>query len=173
MDRIPSWCATCHQKTQLTMTSRLRCDLDLLLHTHNMSRCTLFQENEKPKTVNVSWCAVKAAGSGLALTALSIGWTGDDTMKTTVNGISNTTERKHACWSELLKNGDGRTRLLFTWSHGEVDEAAPLDLHDGDWLETDWTVNWPRKRPVQDSRQFTWTDATLCGRLVSGCIASF
>ena len=52
MDRIPSWCATCHQKTQLTMTSRLRCDLDFLLHTHNMSGCTLFQENEKSKTMD-------------------------------------------------------------------------------------------------------------------------
>ena len=35
----------------------------------------------------------------LALIALGMDWTEDDTMKTTVNGISNITfiERKHAC----------------------------------------------------------------------------
>ena len=145
MDRMPSWCATCHQKTQLTMTSRLRCDLDLLLHTHNMSGCTLFQENEKSKPVNVSWCAEKATGSGLALTALSIGWTGDDTMKTTVNVTSNITfiEQKHACWTELLMNGDGRTDgrtdgRVFSSPRPVVgdrpDEAAPLDVLTSDSL---------------------------------------
>jgi len=46
-----------------------------------------------------------------ALTALGMDWTEGDTMKTTVNNISNITfiERKHACWTELLKNGDGQT----------------------------------------------------------------
>ena len=47
----------------------------------------------------------------LALIPLGMDWTGDDTMKTTVNDISNITfiERKHACRTELLKNCDGRT----------------------------------------------------------------
>ena len=46
-------------------------------------------------------------------------WTEDDTVKTTMNGISNITfiKRRHACRTEVLKNGDGRTdgrtRLLF------------------------------------------------------------
>jgi len=56
--------------------------------------------------------AIRAVrGCGLALTALGMDWTEDDTMKTTVNDISNLIflERKHACWTELLKNGDGRT----------------------------------------------------------------
>jgi len=43
-------------------------------------------------------------------------WTEGGTMKTTVNDVSNITfiERKHACRTELLKNGDGRTDLLST-----------------------------------------------------------
>jgi len=51
----------------------------------------------------------------VALTALGMDWTEDDT----VNGISNITfiKRRHACRTEVLKNGDGRTdgraRLLF------------------------------------------------------------
>ena len=60
-------------------------------------------------------------------------------MKTTVNNISNITfiEQKHACRTELLKNGDGRTDgRVFSSPRPPVgdrpDEAAPLTLHDGD-----------------------------------------
>ena len=55
----------------------------------------------------------------VALTALGMDWTEDDTVKTTMNGISKITfiKRRHACRTEVLKNGDGRTdgrtRLLF------------------------------------------------------------
>ena len=51
----------------------------------------------------------------VALTALGMDWTEDDT----VSGIFNITliKRRHACRTEVLKNGDGRTagrtRLLF------------------------------------------------------------
>ena len=46
-------------------------------------------------------------------------WADDDTVKTTMNGIANITfiKLRHACQTEVLKNGygrtDGRTRLLF------------------------------------------------------------
>ena len=55
----------------------------------------------------------------VALTALGLEWTEDDTVNTTMNGISNITfiKLRHACPTEVLKNGDGRTdgrtRLLF------------------------------------------------------------
>ena len=55
----------------------------------------------------------------VALTALGIDWTEDDTVNTTMNGISNITfiKLRHACRTEVSKNGDGRTggrtRLLF------------------------------------------------------------
>jgi len=47
----------------------------------------------------------------VALTAFGMDWTEDDTVKTTMNGISNITliKRRHACRTEVLKNGDGRT----------------------------------------------------------------
>ena len=47
----------------------------------------------------------------VALTALGMDWTEDDTVKTTMNGISNITfiKRRHAYRTEVLKNGDGRT----------------------------------------------------------------
>jgi len=55
--------------------------------------------------------AIGAIKGLVALTALEMDWTGDDTMKTTVNDISNITfiKRRLACRTELLKNGDGRT----------------------------------------------------------------
>ena len=72
----------------------------------------------------------------LALTALGMDWTEDDT---TVNGISNIIfiERRHACRTELLKNGDGRTDgRAFSLPRPPVgdrpDEAASLTLHDVD-----------------------------------------
>ena len=66
----------------------------------------------------MSCCSRSAIGAimGLvALTALGMNWTEDDTVKTTMNGISNITfiERRHACRTEVLKNGDGRTHLFF------------------------------------------------------------
>ena len=63
--------------------------------------------------------AIRAIRGLVALTALGMDWTEDDTVKTTMNGISNITfiKRRHACRTEVLKNGDGRTdgrtRLLF------------------------------------------------------------
>ena len=63
--------------------------------------------------------AIKAIRGLVALTALGMDWTEDDTVKTTMNGISNITfiKLRHACRTEVLKNGDGRTdgwtRLLF------------------------------------------------------------
>jgi len=61
-------------------------------------------------------------------------WTEEDKMKSTVNDISNITfiEQKHACWSELLKNAvtDASPPV-----GNQSDEAAPLALHDGNWLE--------------------------------------
>jgi len=72
----------------------------------------------------------------LALTALGMDWTEDDT---TVNDISNIIfiERRHACRTELLKNGDGRTDgRAFSSPRPPVgdrpDEAASFTLHDGD-----------------------------------------
>ena len=63
----------------------------------------------------------KGAIKGLvALIAGEMNWTEDDTVNTTMTGISNITfiKRRHACRTEMLKNGDGRTdgltRLLFT-----------------------------------------------------------
>ena len=88
-------------------------------------------------------CTAIGAIKGLvALTALGRNWTEDDTMKTTMIDISNITFIKllHACRTELLKNGDGRTdgrtRLLFTLPPvgDRPDEAVPLALHYGDWL---------------------------------------
>ena len=54
-------------------------------------------------------------GSGSPYSVGEMDWTEDDTVKTTMNGISNITfiERRDACRTEVLKNGDGRTRLLF------------------------------------------------------------
>jgi len=55
----------------------------------------------------------------VALTALGMDWTEDDTVKTTMNGISNIVfiKWRHACRTEVLKNDDGRTdrrtRVLF------------------------------------------------------------
>ena len=62
----------------------------------------------------------------VALTAFGMDWTEDDTVKTTMNGISNITfiKWRHAYRTEVLKNGDGRT--------DRPDEAAPLALHYGD-----------------------------------------
>ena len=76
----------------------------------------------------------------LALTALGMDWTEDDT---TVNDISNIIfiERRHACRTELLKNGDGRTdgrtdapslRLAPLVGDRPGGEAASFTLHDGD-----------------------------------------
>ena len=47
----------------------------------------------------------------VALTAFGVDWTVDDTVKTTMNSISNITfiKQRHACRTEVLKNGDGRT----------------------------------------------------------------
>ena len=55
--------------------------------------------------------AIKAITGLVALTALGMDWTEDDTVKTTMNGISNITfiKWRHACRTEVLKNGDGRT----------------------------------------------------------------
>ena len=55
--------------------------------------------------------AIKAIRGLVALTALGMDWTEDDTVKTTMNGISNITfiKLRHACRTEVLKNGDGRT----------------------------------------------------------------
>ena len=66
----------------------------------------------------------------VALTALEMDWTEDDTVKTTVNGISNITfiERRHACRTELLKNGDGRTDAssLHLAPRSEIDRTRRL-----------------------------------------------
>jgi len=73
-------------------------------------------------------------GSGLALSPYSV----DDTVKTTMNGISNITfiKQRHACRTEVLKNGDGRTDgRVFSSPRprsDRPDKAAPLALHDGD-----------------------------------------
>jgi len=89
--------------------------------------------------INLPSIAIRAIMGLVALTALEIDWTEDDTVKTTVNGISNITfiERRHACRTEMLKNGDGRTDgRVFSSPRSPVgdrpDEAAPLALHDGD-----------------------------------------
>ena len=57
--------------------------------------------------------AIRAIMGLVALTAW--GWTEDDTVNTTMNGISNITfiKRRHACRTEVLKNGDG-------WTDGRV-----------------------------------------------------
>jgi len=104
--------------------------------------------------ISCEWCArdrpyrnATRAVNGLVwpldFTALGMYWTEGDTMKTTMSNIFNITfiERRHACWTELLKNGDGRTdgrafsspRPMIGDQPGE---AAPLPLHDVDWLET-------------------------------------
>jgi len=74
--------------------------------------------------------AIGAIKGLVALTALEMDWTEDDTMRTTVNDISNITfiKRRLACRTELLKNGDGRMRLLFTSLpvKDRPDEAASL-----------------------------------------------
>jgi len=68
----------------------------------------------------------------VALTALGMDWTADDTVKTTMNGISYITfiKRRHACRTEVLKNGDGRTdgrtRLLFASPPGRADRTRRL-----------------------------------------------
>ena len=73
----------------------------------------------------------------VALTALEMEWTEDDTVKTTMNGISNITfiKRRHACRTEVLKNGDGRTDgrvvSLPRPRSDRPDEAAPLASHYG------------------------------------------
>jgi len=73
----------------------------------------------------------------VALTALGMDWTEDDTVKTTMNGISNVTfiKRRHACRTEVLKNGDrrtdGRVFSLPRPRSDRPDEAAPLTLHCG------------------------------------------
>jgi len=56
-------------------------------------------------------------------------------------------ERRHTCWTKLLKNDDGRTDgRAFSSPPPPVedrpDEAALLALHDGDWL----AFTKPRKR---------------------------
>ena len=55
--------------------------------------------------------AIKAIKGLVALTALGIDWAEDDTVITTMNGISNITfiKLRRACRTEVLKNGDGRT----------------------------------------------------------------
>ena len=74
----------------------------------------------------------------VALTALGMEWTEDDTVNTTMNGISNITfiKRGQACRAEVLKNGDGRTDgRVFSLPlprSDRPDEAAPLALHYGD-----------------------------------------
>jgi len=74
----------------------------------------------------------------VALTALGMDWTEDDTVNTTMNGVSNITfiKRRHACRTEVLKNGDGRTDgRVFSLPRprsDRSDEAAPLALHHGD-----------------------------------------
>ena len=62
----------------------------------------------------------------VALTALGVEWTEDDTVKTTTNGISNITfiKRRHACRTEVLKNGDGRTRRLL-WPYITATDYEP------------------------------------------------
>ena len=86
-------------------------------------------------------------------------------MKSTVNDISNVniywTETRVLNWTvEEWRRTDGRTDApslhLVPWSDSRPDEATQLDLHDGDWLQTRLTVDWPRKRLAQDSRLFKW-----------------
>ena len=77
----------------------------------------------------------------VALIAGEMNWTVDDTVKTTMNGISNITfiKLRHACRTEVLKNGDGRTDgrtdgRVFSLPRprsDRPDEAAPLASHYG------------------------------------------
>ena len=82
--------------------------------------------------------AVRAMWGLVALTALGMEWTEGDTVITTMNGISNITfiKQRHACRTEVLKNGDGRTDgRVFSSPRprsDRPDEAAPLALHYGD-----------------------------------------
>ena len=73
----------------------------------------------------------------VALTALEMDWTEDDTVKTTVNGISNITfiERRHACRTEVLKNGDGRT--------GGRTDASSLHLAPRSEIDRTRRLLWP------------------------------
>ena len=81
--------------------------------------------------------AIKAIMGLVALIAGEMNWTEDDTVKTTMNGISNITfiKRRHACRIEVLKNGDGRTDgRVFSLPRprsDRPDEAAPLASHYG------------------------------------------
>ena len=82
--------------------------------------------------------AIRAIMSSVALTASRMDWSEEDTVKTTMNGISNITfiKRRHACRTEVLKNGDGRTDgRVFSLPRprsDRPDETAPLALHYGD-----------------------------------------
>jgi len=84
--------------------------------------------------------AIKAIMGLVALTALGMNWTEDDTVKTTMNGISNITfiELRHVSnWSvEQRRRTDGRVFSLPRPRSDRPDEAAPLALHYGGWL---WT----------------------------------
>ena len=67
----------------------------------------------------------------VALTALGLEWTEDDTVKTTMNGISNITfvKLRHARRTEVLKNGDGRTdgrTRLLCLAPGRTDRTRRL-----------------------------------------------
>ena len=73
----------------------------------------------------------------VALTALGMDWTADDTVNTTMNGISNITfiKRRHACRTEVLKNGDGRTdasSLCLAPPVGQTGRGGSSALHHGD-----------------------------------------
>ena len=74
-------------------------------------------------------------GSGSPYSVGEMDWTADDTVKTTMNGISNITfiELRHACRTEVLKMAtDGRVFSLPRPRSDRPDEAAPLALHHGD-----------------------------------------
>jgi len=66
----------------------------------------------------------------VALIAGEMDWTEDDTVKTTMTGISNITfiKRRHACRTEVLKNGDGRTdgRVFSLPRPGRTDRTRRL-----------------------------------------------
>jgi len=120
---------------------------DSHIHVHNFLEKSKTVKNEKQSefakvtllNINLPGIAIRAIMGLVAITALEMDWTEDDTVKTTVNGISNITfiERRHACRTELLKNGDGRTDgRVFSSPRPPVgdrpDEAVALALHDGD-----------------------------------------
>jgi len=69
------------------------------------------ENNARPCVKRRMSCYKGYYGSGSPYSVGDMDWTEDDTVKTTMNGISNITfiKRRHACRTEVLKNGDGRT----------------------------------------------------------------